>query len=411
MAPLRTEARPLSFFRARPQKFPETVGAALPPDEPIDEEICPGYDSHLYYPVKPGSIFNNRYLPLVKIGWGGSSTVWLAQDLARYRWQQDRFVTLKINNANSKEAAHEVDIEKYVAEKAPHHPSMQFIRTHVDSFVLSSSGGDHLCLVYDTMRKPAWLFRQRLKGDLKLDNILVTFENEDVLKNFVKAQRSLPMGQKVDGTGRTVYLSHNNFGDLHEAKCLPKITDFGSACRIQPHEHMLHPIQPDVYRAPEVLLGCGWTTKADIWNLGVMLWNFAQIEDLFRHVHDENSKYSAKAHIAEMIGLLGPPPQKIVTMSLERSQWSWGIEILNSEGKLCQNARDYFGGPFLNDNGKFRYPDLVPKMALEDTLPPWGDEGKREFLTFVKKLLTWDPEERKSAQELMKDPFEIIMRG
>ena len=33
----------------------------------------------------------------------------------------------------------------------------------------------------------------------------------------------------------------------------------------------IHPIQPDSYRAPEVLLGVGWSYSADIWNLGVMV--------------------------------------------------------------------------------------------------------------------------------------------
>lgn len=33
----------------------------------------------------------------------------------------------------------------------------------------------------------------------------------------------------------------------------------------------IYPIQPDHYRAPEVILGCGWDSKADIWNFGVMV--------------------------------------------------------------------------------------------------------------------------------------------
>lgn len=29
-------------------------------------------------------------------------------------------------------------------------------------------------------------------------------------------------------------------------------------------------IQPDLYRAPEVVLGMEWTSKVDIWNVGVL---------------------------------------------------------------------------------------------------------------------------------------------
>jgi hypothetical protein len=34
----------------------------------------------------------------------------------------------------------------------------------------------------------------------------------------------------------------------------------------------MHPIQVPVYRAPEVLVGTFWRYKADIWNLGVLVY-------------------------------------------------------------------------------------------------------------------------------------------
>jgi serine/threonine protein kinase len=30
-------------------------------------------------------------------------------------------------------------------------------------------------------------------------------------------------------------------------------------------------IQPDIYRAPEVILGMSWTSKVDIWNVGALV--------------------------------------------------------------------------------------------------------------------------------------------
>lgn len=79
---------------------------------------------------------------------------------------------------------------------------------------------------------------------------------------------SLPPSS-VDSSIQYTYLSHNNFGPLYSSKMLPKIADFGSA---QPGDQLqIHPIQPDYYRAPEVLLGIGWSYSADIWNLGVLV--------------------------------------------------------------------------------------------------------------------------------------------
>lgn len=47
----------------------------------IDEEISPAYGPKYFYAAKPGKVLADRYQTLVKIGWGVSSTVWLARDL------------------------------------------------------------------------------------------------------------------------------------------------------------------------------------------------------------------------------------------------------------------------------------------------------------------------------------------
>lgn len=110
----------------------------------------------------------------------------------------------------------------------------------------------------------------------------MSFENEHILTDFIK--RPQPMQFKVDNeSGRTVYRCHNDFGALdgREIKnMVPKIADFGLATRLdRPSTRFgmvaeqlgIYPIQPDYYRAPEVILGCGWDFKADIWNFGVLV--------------------------------------------------------------------------------------------------------------------------------------------
>ena len=51
---------------------------------PWDEERLPNYDPKLFYPVDPGSILHGRYRIISKLGFGASSTVWLAQTSKRY---------------------------------------------------------------------------------------------------------------------------------------------------------------------------------------------------------------------------------------------------------------------------------------------------------------------------------------
>ncbi|EKV12172.1 Protein kinase, putative [Penicillium digitatum PHI26] len=101
---------------------------------------------------------------------------------------------------------------------------------------------------------------------------MVSFEGPTVLGDFLNLQLDQPIHCKIDSAGRPIYRSHNEFGPIRNMrKIIPKIVDFGGATTFN-HEGQwgLYPIQPDHYRAPEVILGCGWKTRADIWNLGVL---------------------------------------------------------------------------------------------------------------------------------------------
>lgn len=110
----------------------------------------------------------------------------------------------------------------------------------------------------------------------------MSFENEKILTDFIKQQQLMQC--KVDGeSGRTIYRRHIDFGALDGREIrdmFPKIADFGLATRLDKpstrngmvgEQLGIHPIQPDYYRAPEVILGCGWDFKEDIWNFGVLV--------------------------------------------------------------------------------------------------------------------------------------------
>ncbi len=48
-----------------------------------------------------------------------------------------------------------------------------------------------------------------------------------------------------------------------------KLIDFGSSCYI--HDHLSPYVQSRFYRAPEVILGCKYDYKIDLWSLGCVL--------------------------------------------------------------------------------------------------------------------------------------------
>lgn len=96
------------------------------------------------------------------------------------------------------------------------------------------------------------------------------FEDSSIIEDFVSAQAKHPIAQKAVN-GYPIYQSHNNFGPLRSLYTLPKLADFGLAQQGDLSNFLLHPIQSDHYRAPEVLLGTGWTYSTDVWNLGVLV--------------------------------------------------------------------------------------------------------------------------------------------
>ena len=47
----------------------------------IEEETLPDYLAERYYPVRIGELLGSRYQVVGKLGFGTTSTVWLARDL------------------------------------------------------------------------------------------------------------------------------------------------------------------------------------------------------------------------------------------------------------------------------------------------------------------------------------------
>ncbi|EDN08445.1 hypothetical protein I7I51_00067 [Histoplasma capsulatum] len=67
--------------RLAPLSFPTSGFKVIDHSELFQEETLPGYQAELYYPVHVGEVFNQRYQVMGKLGFGVTSTVWLARDL------------------------------------------------------------------------------------------------------------------------------------------------------------------------------------------------------------------------------------------------------------------------------------------------------------------------------------------
>ncbi|KAG4440919.1 hypothetical protein IFR05_003609 [Cadophora sp. M221] len=122
-----------------------SVPESIPLDILVDEEKIP------------------RYELKAKIGRGSSSTVWLARDTRSGGWlKPSKCVAVKICACNSTDVSHELDVSIHLSANSKHR-GRAIVATTIEIFGLESlSGSTHLSLVFEPMREPLWLFRRRV---------------------------------------------------------------------------------------------------------------------------------------------------------------------------------------------------------------------------------------------------------
>ncbi|OIW30770.1 hypothetical protein CONLIGDRAFT_642829 [Coniochaeta ligniaria NRRL 30616] len=67
--------------RSAPRSLPVAGFDATGRDQLVEEETMPEYRPGHFYPVCLGEVFKDRFQTVAKLGYGSSSTIWLARDL------------------------------------------------------------------------------------------------------------------------------------------------------------------------------------------------------------------------------------------------------------------------------------------------------------------------------------------
>jgi serine/threonine-protein kinase SRPK3 len=193
-------------------------------------------------------------------------------------------------------------------------PGSKFVRTLLDHFTITGPVSEHECLVHEPLgikaselqkrfpkqRYPSHILRMfthyvlsalaflhesgvvhagtpyhALKRslsnsppDIQANNVLMGVESNDAFVQMEEAEAREPSESKTHQDGRyIVYRSRVMPGieDLGE----PVLTDFGEARII--HGDCSDDIQPEHYRAPEVIFEHPWNEKVDLWNFGCLV--------------------------------------------------------------------------------------------------------------------------------------------
>lgn len=94
-------------------------------------------------------------------------------------------------------------------------------------------------------------------------------EDESVFTDYEQAEKSSPSQSKNVSQSRRLYASRPFRSSHNHAYGPPVLCDFGEARIVIHHAHV--EIQPEIYKAPEVLMETGWTHSADIWNAACLV--------------------------------------------------------------------------------------------------------------------------------------------
>lgn len=156
-----------------------------------------------------------------------------------------------------------------------------------------------------------------------------------------------------------------------------KIIDFGSTCFTT--DHLTSYVQSRSYRAPEVILGCSYGTKIDIWSLGCILAELWTGDVLF-----ENT--SIQYLLAKVDAFVGPYPGQMLQDALHTDKY-----FTEDRSKIYETDEET--GEVKNIN--------IRKSTLKEQLGTNDDE----FVSFVEWCLTIDQDKRPTAEECLTHPW------
>ncbi|KAJ5718199.1 hypothetical protein N7488_003845 [Penicillium malachiteum] len=339
---------------------------SLPVERPIDEETLPHYDKEQFYPVNIGEY---------------SMTGTESQgSLASERTQQVGYVAI-CELYDSFELAGNVGKHRCLVLQPMHMTLLEMMRLNPRPFdvPLLKMTLRRLLLALDFLHTEAKITHT---GNLKTDNLMLSLEDYAMLADFANEEIRQPSPRKKIDDLRTIYQSRQFRRPLKgQSFGLPILCDFGEAKIGTTHESGPF-VQPNIYGAPEIIFEMAWGSSADIWNLGALIWDLFEGCHLFGDIFDDNGNHDPFKHLALMVALIGSPPVEFVQRSETSGQ-----------------CFDHHGAWVAHEEVD------VPHTSLESLEKRLSGTEKELFLRFLKSMLRWLPEDRKTDRQLLDDPW------
>jgi len=359
-------------------------GSGATVDEALKEVSCDDKEGH--YIIVPDDIIHRRYRTVRLLGQGTFGKVVEAVDN-----ETSKRVAIKIIRAVPKyrdASKMEVRVLQKLKERDPRNVNKCI---HLIQWF---DHRNHICIVsellgmcvYDFLKENEFApfprqhiqsFAKQLLGsvaflhdlhlihtDLKPENILL------VNNDYRIAQISIP-GRGRNAATRTKRILKST--DI-------RLIDFGSATFED--EYHSNVVSTRHYRAPEIILGLGWSFPCDVFSLGCILVEFYTGMALFQ-THDNLE------HLAMMEQVMGKMPDRFARQGARSKPEFF------KEGKLD------WPKPKVSRQSK---KDVRACRSLQEIIPP-KDSINIHFLDLVKRLLTFDPALRISVRDALAHPY------
>ncbi|KAA0065022.1 serine/threonine-protein kinase AFC3 [Cucumis melo var. makuwa] len=349
-------------------------------------------DREGHYVFNLGENLTPRYKILSKMGEGTFGRV-----LECWDRQTREYVAIKVVRSIRKyrdAAMVEVDILKHLAQNEMGSLRCVQIRTWFDY-------RNHICIVFEKLGPSLFDFLKRNKycpfpvdlvrefGRQLLESVAYMHDLH-LIHTDLKPENILLVSSeyiKLPGCKRMLEMIQRVSSDETQFRCLPKssaikLIDFGSTAFDNENHSSI--VSTRHYRAPEVILGLGWSYPCDLWSIGCILVELCSGKALFQ-TH-ENLE-----HLAMMERVLGPLP---------------GHMIQSAD----QNAEKYFKrGSRLNwPEGAVSRESIraVKKLdRLKDMVSQYVGFSRSLLTDLLYDLLKYDPSERPTARQALNHPF------
>jgi len=358
-------------------------------------------DSFGHFKGGPGAVINGRYKLVKDVGLGTFGRVVqaidlnLARDVTRderqnHRDRKDRKAKIKMEDSVAikivrnvkryhESALIEADILKDVNSRGGRGQSLCGVLLRQFDF------NGHCCLVFECLGRSLYDF-MKVHGFKAFPLFCVhdfakqLLDALDFIHSFGLIHTDLkPENILLTSNKERPYRLPDGVSDQQvPASTSIKLVDFGGATYDREKKSTI--INTRQYRAPEVILGLGWSMPSDLWSAGCIINELYKGELLFG-THDNSE------HLALIERIIGRIPLNMVSRSKEFSTRLFDPDGWHKMEDLSSGSKAHVR----------RAAVLEMNVKEKDT--------DTNLASLLRSLLTIDPDRRSSAADAMKNPF------